>query len=51
LIEALIIDGYEDYLNGGDDNGVDGNSLYGIRMIWVCDGFACFPANYQESER
>jgi hypothetical protein len=53
LNEALVIDGYEEhYLGGGNgDNDVDSSSLYGIRMMWVCNGFACFPASYQENER
>jgi len=53
LNEALVFDGYEDvYLGGGnDDNGVDNNFLCGIRMMWVCSGFACFHTSYQESER
>jgi len=53
LNEALIINGYkEDYLDGdNDDNGVDSNSLYGIRMIWVCNGFAYVPDSYQKSGR
>jgi hypothetical protein len=53
LNEALIINGYkEDYLDGDyDDNGVDNNCLYGVRMFWVCNEFVCVPASYQENER
>lgn len=49
----MVIYGYEEsYMDrGDDDNGVDSNSLFEIRMILVCNGCACFPARHQESER
>jgi hypothetical protein len=48
-----VIDGYEGgYMyRSKDDDGVDNNALFGIRMVLVCNGCACFPATYQESER
>ena len=41
----------EDYMDTGNDDGVDSNPLYEIRMILVCKQFAWFPDRYQESER
>lgn len=48
-----MIDGYEEgcMYRSKDDIGVDNNALFGIRMVLVCSGCACFPASYQESER